>query len=113
MIYTCVGISNLGVFEAAQIGPGRFAIGTDSDQSYLGPKVVLASAVKRVDRVVADGILQYANGTFRGGNTVAGLREGATGIVFNLEFLAYNETVTGWEARAEKEEERYLAKRGC
>lgn len=111
VIFTGAGISNVGVFEAADAEPGRFAIGTDSDQSSLGPTVVLASAIKRVDRVVYTGISHYVNGTFSGGNTVAGLKEGVTGIVYNPEFAFYNASVSAWEARAQAGEDEYLRSR--
>jgi len=109
VIYLCAGFSNMGGFDAARNGPGRYIIGTDSDQSPLGPDIVLASAVKRVDRVVYTGIADYLNGSFTGGNVAAGLREGTNGIVINPKFAFYNETVGAWEARAMEGEERYLS----
>jgi basic membrane protein A len=112
VIFVGAGISNTGVFDAAKAGPGRYAIGTDSDQTGLGPTVVLASAVKRVDRVVSAGIVEFARGSFTGGDRVTGLREGATGIVFNPAFASYNATVAAWEDAAVAGEERYLAVRG-
>lgn len=111
VIYTCAGASNLGAFKIANATPGRYVIGTDSDQSPLGPDFVLASAVKRVDRVVYTGIGEYLNGSFTGGEQVAGLKDGATGIVYNPKFASYNETVSAWESKAEKEESQYLASR--
>lgn len=109
VIYLCAGFSNMGGFDAARNAPGRFIIGTDSDQSPLGPDIVLASAVKRVDRVVYNGIADFLNGSFKGGNVAAGLKEGANGIVYNPKFAFYNETVSAWEARAIDGEERYLS----
>lgn len=111
VIFTCAGYSNTGVFAAARNTSGRYIIGTDTDQSPLGPDFVLASAVKRVDRVVYSGIEETLNGTFTGGHHVAGLDEGITGIVFNPVFAAYNTTVAAWEDRAESEEAQYLASR--
>jgi len=111
VIYFGAGKSNTGAFDAAKTMPGRYVIGTDSDQSPLGPTVVLASAVKRVDLVVYHGIRQYAGGTFAGGNHVAGLREDATGMVYNPAFASYNETVRAWESRAIAGEEEYLRSR--
>lgn len=111
VIYTCAGISNMGAFEAANTTPGRYVIGTDSDQSPYGPDFVLASAVKRVDRVVYTGIADYLNGSFTGGEQVSGLRDGATGIVFNPAFAIFNETVSAREGEAQQEEETYLASR--
>lgn len=109
VIFTCAGYSNMGAFSSANSTPGRYIIGTDSDQSPLGPGFVLASAVKRVDRIVHEGISDYMNGTFDGGNRVVGLKEGATGIVYNPKFAYYNETVSRWEASAMAGEEKYVA----
>jgi basic membrane protein A and related proteins len=111
VIYTCAGASNLGMFDAAGNTPGRYVIGTDSDQSPLGPDFVLASAVKRVDRVVSTGIAEYLNGSYTGGEQVTGLRDGATGIVYNPKFAYYNETVSACEGKAQEGEAKYLASR--
>jgi len=111
VIFTAAGYSNTGAFEVARNKTGRYIIGTDSDQSPLGPEFVLASAVKRVDRVVYTGIAEYLNGSFTGGEQVAGLKEGATGMVYNPNFSSYNETVRAWEAKAGEEEETYRASR--
>lgn len=72
---------------------------------------MLASAVKRVDRVVYTGIEEHLNRSFTGGEQVAGLKDGATGMVYNPKFAIYNETVSAWEAQAQKEEEKYLLSR--
>jgi len=109
VIYTCAGYSNTGAFRAANSTTGRFIIGTDSDQSPLGPEFVLASAVKRVDRIVYAGVAGELNGTFTGGNQRVGLREGATGIVYNPKFVSYNASVSAWEPQALAGEEKYLA----
>jgi basic membrane protein A and related proteins len=104
VIFMASGYSNTGGFDAAKSGTGRYVIGTDSDQSHLGPKIVLASAIKRVDRVVYNGISRYVNGTFTGGNTIAGLKEGVTGMIYNPEFEYQNATVSAWETRAQAAE---------
>lgn len=111
VIFTCAGYSNMGAFAAANTTPGRYIIGTDTDQSPLGPGFVLASAVKRVDHIVYSGIAEQRNGSFAGGNKVVGLKEEATGIVFNPAFASYNTTVSAWEAIAEKEEALYQESR--
>ena len=98
-----------GAIREAKKAPGRYIIGVDSDQTHLGPGVVLASAVKRVDRVVYTGIGEYLNGSFTGGEQAAGLKEGVTGLSFNPKFAAYNSTVRAWEAKAQEEEAKYLA----
>ena len=109
VIYTCAGYSNMGAFRAANSTTGRFIIGTDTDQSPLGPEFVLASAVKRVDRIVYASVTEVLNGTFTGGDHRAGLKEGATGIVYNPKFASFNMSVTAWEPLALAREERFLA----
>jgi len=109
VIYTCAGYSNMGAFRAANSTTGRFIIGTDTDQSPLGPEFVLASAVKRVDRIVYASVAEVLNGTFTGGDHRAGLKEGATGIVYNPIFASYNVSVSAWEPQALAGEEKYLA----
>jgi len=111
VIFACAGYSNTGVFGAAENSPGRYVIGTDSDQSSLGPEIILASAVKRVDRVVSAGIRNTLDGEFTGGNVTAGLGEGVTGIIFNPRFESYNESLRGWETQALAEEREYLKSR--
>lgn len=111
VVYAVAGYSNIGVVREAKKAPGRYIIGVDSDQTYLGPGVVLASAVKRIDRVVYTGIAEYLNGSFTGGDEVAGLREGVTGLSFNPKFEHYNSTVRAWDAKAQEEEAKYLRSR--
>jgi basic membrane protein A len=111
VIFAIAGYSNIGVVREAKKAPGRYIIGVDSDQTYLGPGVVLASAVKRIDRVVYTGIAEYINGSFTGGDEVAGLREGVTGLSFNPKFEHYNSTVRAWEVKAQEEEAKYLRSR--
>lgn len=112
VIFTVAGFSGTGAIREAEKGPGRYVIGVDTDQSALGPSVVLASAVKRVDVPVTTGIREYLNGTFAGGDEVAGLPAGATGIVFNPRFGRFAEAVAMHRPDAVAEEERYLAGRG-
>jgi basic membrane protein A len=111
VIFTVAGFSGTGAISEAKKAPGRYIIGVDSDQTHLGPSVILASAVKRVDRVVYTGIGEYLNGTFAGGNRVAGLNEGVTGISCNPRFVACAQTVSIWEEQARDAEEKYLASR--
>ena len=108
VIYTCAGYSNMGAFDAAKKEAGRYVIGTDSDQTMFGPDVVLASALKRVDIVVYNEIKEHLNGSFTGGEEVAGLKDGATGIVYNPKFEFYNETVSIREDKAKAEEDKFL-----
>ncbi|WP_321507736.1 BMP family ABC transporter substrate-binding protein [uncultured Methanoregula sp.] len=111
VVYAVAGYSNTGVVREAKKAPGRYIIGVDSDQTYLGPGVVLASAVKRLDRIVYTGIAEYLNGSFTGGNQVAGLKEGVTGLSFNPKFENYNSTVRAWEEKAQEAETKYIQSR--
>jgi basic membrane protein A len=72
VIYTCAGYSNMGAFRAANSTTDRYIIGTDSDQSPLGPEFVLASAVKRVDRIVYASVAGSSTGHLPGGTSVSG-----------------------------------------
>ena len=56
-----------------------YAIGVDADQSFLGP-YILTSAVKRVDTAVFDAIKLVADGKFKGGNIVFGLKDNGVAI---------------------------------
>jgi basic membrane protein A len=111
VVYVIAGYSVIGVVSEAKKAPGRYIIGVDSDQTNLGPKVVLASAVKRVDRVVYTGIADFINGSFTGGEKIAGLKEGVTDLSFNPKFEHYNRTVRAWETKAEEEEAKYIQSR--
>lgn len=108
VIYTVAGYSGSGVIAEAKRAPGRYVIGVDSDQTDLGPRVVLASVVKHMDRAVYDSIAMHLNGTFTGGDRVIGLKEGATELVFNPRFAVYKDEVLSWEERARKAEARFL-----
>ncbi|NMB77805.1 MAG: BMP family ABC transporter substrate-binding protein, partial [Methanomicrobiales archaeon] len=50
VIFVGAGYSIMGVIDTANRTPGRYVIATDSDSSALAPGIILASAVKRVDR---------------------------------------------------------------
>ncbi|HOP67899.1 MAG TPA: BMP family ABC transporter substrate-binding protein [Methanoregulaceae archaeon] len=111
VIYAVAGLSGTGVIHEAKQHPGRYVIGVDSDQTPLGPEVVLGSAVKRVDRVVYSGIREYMDGTLSGGETIAGFDEGMTGLVFNPKYSSFEPAVSEWEESARDAEARYRASR--
>ncbi|MCR5419235.1 MAG: BMP family ABC transporter substrate-binding protein [Lachnospiraceae bacterium] len=80
VIFHAAGGSGTGVIEQAKES-GRFAIGVDSDQSYLAPDNVLTSAIKKVNVVVSNISVQYSIGDNVGGKTINyGLAEYAMGI---------------------------------
>jgi basic membrane protein A len=111
VIYTVAGFSGTGAITEAKMATGRYIIGVDADQAPLGPSVVLASAVKRLDRVVFTGIADHMNGSFSSGYSVFGLKDDVTGLVFNPKFEKYNGTVAAFEDRAREAEGRYITGR--
>lgn len=100
IIYTAAGYSGTGVIGEAKEAPGRYVIGVDSDQTYLGPTVVMASGVKNVDRVVYLEIADYLNGTFTGGKSRLGLADNATGLVFNPAFDSWEPDIEAARTQA-------------
>ena len=66
VIYHAAGGTGAGVISSCQEN-GIFAIGVDSDQSYIAPKTVITSAMKRVDNASVDISLSVLDGTFNGG----------------------------------------------
>jgi basic membrane protein A and related proteins len=80
VIFQAAGATGLGVFEAAR-QTGKLVIGTDADQYDLAPGHVLTSMVKRVDVATFDAIKRVQDGTFHGGISSVGLKEGGIGII--------------------------------
>ncbi len=77
-VFQVAGGCGLGALEAAR-EKKVWGIGVDADQSFLGPHV-LTSATKKVDRAVFLAIQSVAQGKFRGGDAVYGLKEGGVGL---------------------------------
>lgn len=71
-----------------------------------GPAVVLGSAVKRVDRSIADGIEAYLNGRFAPGAERCGLSDGGTDLVINPRFAQHALIVEARRAMAAKADNR-------
>lgn len=83
IIYGAAGKSHLGVFQAAEKSPDRWAIGTDVDQAWSCPEhadVILASGLKRVDLAVYDQIERAVENNFEPGVISYGMTEGAVGF---------------------------------
>jgi basic membrane protein A and related proteins len=78
VIFQVASGCGLGALDAAK-EKGVWGIGVDADQSFLGPHI-LTSAVKRVDTAVFDAIKLVADGKFKGGNIVFGLKDNGVGI---------------------------------
>jgi basic membrane protein A len=73
-VFGVAGPCGLGALDAAKEA-GRWAVGVDVDQSYLGPHI-LTSAVKRVDQGIFLAV--------RGAKTGKGYKGGGN-LVFNLK----------------------------
>lgn len=83
VIFHAAGSDGNGVIqaikEARAAGTAVYAIGVDSDQSHLAPDAVLTSMLKRVDLAVWQAANDLVAGTFTGGDTRLGLKEGGVG----------------------------------
>ena len=77
ILFAVAGASGLGYLTAAQQG-GRYGIGVDADQGYLG-KYIITSAIKRVDKAVYDTVAAVLNHHFRFGNHFYTIKNGGTG----------------------------------
>ena len=81
IIYHAAGKTGIGVIKAVQNkGAGFYAIGVDKDQDGEAPGRVLTSMVKRVDVAVFDVCKTVADGNFKSGTVVLGLREHGVGL---------------------------------
>src|SRR5438876_9317177 len=78
VVFQVAGGCGLGALDAAK-EKGVWGIGVDADQSFLGPHI-LTSAVKRVDTAVFDAIKLVADGKFKGGNIVFGLKDNGVAV---------------------------------
>lgn len=96
IVFHAAGGVGVGVIEAAA-EKDKLVIGVDSDQSYLAPKNVLTSALKRVDVAVEDLSERFMKGEDIGGNTFTyGLTDGGVGLPTenpNLDKEVYNKTM--------------------
>lgn len=78
ILFQVAGASGLGYLRAAQQA-GRYGIGVDADQGYLG-KYVITSALKKVDHAVFLTIHQTMLGHFKGGDHRFSLANNSTGF---------------------------------
>jgi basic membrane protein A len=77
ILFAVAGGSGLGYLSAAQQA-GRYGIGVDADQGYLG-KYILTSAIKRVDKAVYDTVGAVLHHHFRFGDHFYTIQNGGTG----------------------------------
>jgi basic membrane protein A len=83
VIFHAAGNSGLGVFDAAVEGskPQKklYAIGVDSDQTWVKPGFILTSMMKRVDVAVYNAVKDAVEGRFTGGLHLFGLDNNGVG----------------------------------
>lgn len=86
VIYHAAGGTGAGVISACADN-GIYAIGVDSDQSYLAPETVVTSAMKRVDIASQDISKAVKDGTFTGGVHTYDLANGGVDIAPTQDLL--------------------------
>jgi basic membrane protein A len=107
IIFTVAGGSGLGAITAAKQLNGLKIIGVDSDQSYLGPGVVIASVVKNLEDVVYTEITEALRGSYEPGVVVYGLSSGGSSLVINPRFNYLSSIIENQkDAAAEQEKLR-------
>lgn len=92
VIFPAAGAAGVGAIEEA-VAQGKYVIGVDVDQSYLGEEVVITSVLKMVDSAVEYACLRAKEGIDIGGqNLEYGLSDGAVGITqYSDKFIALSE----------------------
>ena len=78
ILFQVAAQSGFGYLAVGQ-ARGRYSIGVDADQSYLGTSII-TSAVKRVDVAVRDIVQDVNAGRFKPGDHFYGAAQGATGF---------------------------------
>lgn len=73
------GASGLGVIRAAK-ETGNYVLGTGSNQNYIEPDYIVATAIRNVDDVVYNEVRAVVQGTWQPGVTVLGLQDAAVGF---------------------------------
>ena len=79
VVFSVAGPCGLGALDAAK-ERGRWGVGVDVDQSFLGPHI-LTSAVKRVDQGIFLAVKGAKTGAYKGGkDLVFNLKNGGVGL---------------------------------
>ncbi|BCR21815.1 BMP family protein [Borrelia sp. HM] len=102
ILFAAAGLSGLGAIEIAkELGDEHYIIGVDQDQSYLAPKNVIISYVKRIDVVILDLTKAYLEfGKWNGGNQLEfGFKDGVFDLIFNK--LINTDLMTDYDGFAE------------
>jgi len=105
VVFPVAGASGLGVFEAAKAGVERYTIGVDSDQAWVGRKVIIGSDVKRLDKSTEDAIMSFLSGNFIGVALTPGLDDSGTEFTANEVFAGQvtDAVNAAWQAALEAE----------
>lgn len=82
ILFQVDGGAGLGYMQAAK-EKGKYAIGVDADQDYLG-SYVITSALKKVDSAVYTAIKSVVQHKFVGGIRTFSLKDGATGYATDM-----------------------------
>jgi basic membrane protein A and related proteins len=77
VVFAAAGSCGIGALQAAK-EKGKWGIGVDNDQSFLG-KYILTSAVKRVDLAVYKTISDVKAGKFTAGDFLFNIKNGGVG----------------------------------
>lgn len=118
VIFPAAGASGLGVIQGFsemarsrqgnEQGAERWVIGVDSDQTTVGPRVVLGSVLKRMDLVVVRVMEGLDHGEFRSGSYELGSEERSTEFLLSPGFSAeLLESVDGSREAAKEAAARY------
>jgi basic membrane lipoprotein Med (substrate-binding protein (PBP1-ABC) superfamily) len=88
LIYALASGSNIGIIDAVRNYPEkRYVVGIDSDQSWMGLKVVAGSVIFRIDDDIREGINNFAAGKFISGHIIRTLEDGRSGFLINPRVL--------------------------
>ena len=79
VIFHAAGGTGAGVISGCQEN-GIYAVGVDSDQSYIAPNTIITSAMKMVGVSAIEIAKEVKNGTFKGGEKVFSLENGGIDI---------------------------------
>lgn len=78
IILQAAGGSGLGVFNAAE-ETKRYAMGTGSNQNYIKPDQIIATATYNLSNIVFDEVKSILEGSWKNGIYTWGIKQGAVG----------------------------------
>ena len=95
VVFAAAGGTGVGVYQAAKDN-SKLAIGVDSNQNHLHPGTMLTSMMKRVDVAVYNSAKAAADGTWKAGAQVLGLKEGGVDWAYDK----YNKPLVSDDVKA-------------